>query len=52
MYSSSSQNELLDNFKMYKALSNSEHNQIHFGIKTKPESKNTKYKRSFSTVDI
>ena len=38
----SSQNELVDNVKIHKPLGNSEHNQIHFDINTKSESKNKK----------
>ena len=44
----SSQNELVDNVKIQEPLGNSEHNQIHFDINTKSESKNKKmYRRNF-----
>ena len=36
----SSQTELLDNVKTHEPLGNSDHNQIHFDIKLKLESKN------------
>ena len=39
---SSSQNELVDNVKIHEPLGNSEHNQIHFDINVKSESKNKK----------
>ena len=42
-----SQNELVDNVKINEPLGKSDHNQIHFGIKEKLESKNKKYKRNF-----
>ena len=38
----SSQNELVANVKTYEPLGNSDHNQIHFDIKGKSESKNKK----------
>ena len=37
-----SQNELVDNVKIHEPLDNSDHNQIHFDIKVKSESTNTK----------
>ena len=44
----SSQKELVDNVKLYEPLGNSEHNQIHFDINVKSESKTKKtYKRNF-----
>ena len=44
----SSQKELVDNVKIYEPLGNSDHNQIHFDINVKSESKNKKtYKRNF-----
>ena len=44
----SSQNELVDNVKIFEPLGNSDHNQIHFDIKVKSENKNKKtYKRNF-----
>ena len=43
----SSQKELVDNVKILEPLSNSDHNQIHFDINVKSESKNKKtYKRN------
>ena len=36
----SSQNELVDNVKIHEPLGKSDHNQIHFDIKVKSESKN------------
>ena len=36
----SSQNELVDNVKIYERLGNSNHNQIHVDINVKSESKN------------
>ena len=36
----SSQKELLDNVNIHEPLGNSDHNQIHFDINVKPESKN------------
>ena len=42
----SSQKELVDNVKIFEPLGNSDHNQIHFDINVKSESKNKKtYKR-------
>ena len=38
----SSQNELVDNVKIHEPLGNSDHNQMHFEIKVKSESKNKK----------
>ena len=38
----SSQKELVDNVKIYEPLCNSDHNQIHFDINVKSESKNKK----------
>ena len=38
----SSQKELVDNVKMHEPLGNSDHNQIHFDINVKSESKNKK----------
>ena len=38
----SSQNELVDNVKIYEPLGNSDHNQKHFNINVKSESKNKK----------
>ena len=44
----SSQNELVDNVKIHEPLGNSDHNQIHFDINVKSESKNKKTcKRNF-----
>ena len=44
----SSQKELVDNVKIFEPLGNSDHNQIHFDINVKSESKNKKtYKRNF-----
>ena len=44
----SSQKELVDNIKIHEPLGNSDHNQIHFHIDVKPESKNKKtYWRNF-----
>ena len=44
----SSQKELVDYLKMHEPLGNSDHNQIHFDINVKSESKNKKtYKRNF-----
>ena len=37
----SSQNELVDNVKINEPLGNSDHNQIHFDIKVKSESRET-----------
>ena len=36
----SSQNGIVDNVSIYEPLGNSDHNEIHFDIKVKPESKN------------
>ena len=45
-----SQNELLDNGEIHEPLGNSDHNQIHFDIKVKSESKHKKkYERETST---
>ena len=38
----SSQKELVDNVKIHEPLGNSDHNQIHFDINIKSESKNKK----------
>ena len=38
----SSQKELVDNVKIHEPLGNSDHNQIHFDINVKSESKNKK----------
>ena len=44
----SSQKELVDNVKIHGPLGNSDHNQIHFDINVKSESKNKKtYRRNF-----
>ena len=44
----SSQKELVDNVKIHEPLGNSVHNQIHFDISVKSESKNNKtYRRNF-----
>ena len=44
----SSQKELVDNVKIHQPLGNSDHNQIHFDINVKSESKNKKtYRRNF-----
>ena len=44
----SSQKELVDNVKIFEPLGNSDHNQIHFDINVKSESKKIKtYKRNF-----
>ena len=44
----SSQKELVDNVKIHEPLGNSDHNQIHFDINVKSESKNKKLiKRNF-----
>ena len=44
----SSQKELVDNVKIHEPLGNSDHNQIHFDIYVKSESKNKKtYRRNF-----
>ena len=41
----SSQEELVDNVKIHEPLGNSDHNQIHFDINVKSESKNKKTNR-------
>ena len=46
----SSQNELVDNVKTHEPLGNSDHNQIHFDINVKTESKNKKYKGQFKDM--
>ena len=44
----SAQKELVDNVKIHEPLGNSDHNQIHFDINVKSESKNKKtYRRNF-----
>ena len=44
----SSQKELVDNVKIHEPLGNSDHNQLHFDINVKSESKNKKtYRRNF-----
>ena len=44
----SSQKGLVDNVKIHDPLGNSDHNQIHFDINVKSESKNKKnYRRNF-----
>ena len=44
----SSQQELVDNVKIHEPLGTSDHNQIHFDINVKSESKNKKtYRRNF-----
>ena len=44
----SSQKELVDNVKIHEPLGISDHNQIHFDINVKSESKNKKtYRRNF-----
>ena len=45
----SSQKELVDNVKIHEPLGNSDHNQIHFDINVKSESKNKKRIRETST---
>ena len=45
----SSQNVLVDNVRIHESLGNSDHNQIHFGIKVKSESENKKTTRETST---
>ena len=42
----SSQNELVDNVKIHEPLGKSDHNEIHFDIKVKPERTNKKYRRN------
>ena len=46
---SSSQKELVDNVKIHDPLGSSDHNQIHFDINVKSESKNKKRKGETST---
>ena len=49
----SSQQELVDNVKIHEPLGNSDHNQIHFDINVKSESKNKKtYRRTSTKVTI
>ena len=48
----SSQKELVDNVKIHEPLGNSEHNQIHFDINVKSESKNKKRTGETSTKVI
>ena len=44
----SSQNELLNNVKIHEPSGNNDHNEIHFDIKVKSESKNKQtYRRNF-----
>ena len=44
----SSQKELVDNVQIHEPFGNSDHNQIHFDINVKSESKNKKtYRRNF-----
>ena len=44
----SSKKELVDNVKIHEPFGNSDHNQIHFDINVKSESKNKKtYRRNF-----
>ena len=45
----SSQNELVDYVKIHEPLGNSDNNRIHFDIKVKSESKNTKHIGEIST---
>ena len=45
----SSQKELVDNAKIHEPLGNSEHNEIHFDINIKSESKNKKRTGETST---
>ena len=45
----SSQKELVDNVKIHETLGNSNHNQIHFDINVKSESKNKKRTGETST---
>ena len=42
-----SPNELVDNVKIHEPLGNNCHNQIHFDIEVKSESKNKKYRITF-----
>ena len=46
----SSQKELVDNVKIQEPLGNSDHNQIHFDINVKSESKNKKHKGNFKDM--
>ena len=48
----SSQNEVVDNVKIYEPLGNSDHNQIHFDIKANSESKNKQYKETSTKANI
>ena len=42
----------MDNVKIHESLGNSDHNQIHFDITVKSESKNKKtYRRNFHKVN-
>ena len=45
----SSQKELVDNVKIHEPLGNGDHNQIHFDINVKSESKNKKRTGGTST---
>ena len=45
----SSQKELVNNVKIHEPLGNSDHNQIHFDINVKSESKNKKHIGETST---
>ena len=45
----SSQKELVDNIKIHELLGNGDHNQIHFDINVKSESKNKKHTGETST---
>ena len=44
-----SQKELVDNVKIHESLGSSDHNQIHFDINVKSESKNKKHIGETST---
>ena len=46
----SSQKELVDNVKIHEPLGNSDHNQIHFDINVKSESKNKTHLGETSTT--
>ena len=48
----SSQKELMDNVKIHEPLGNSDHNQIHFDINIKSESKNKKHIHTSTKVNI
>ena len=49
----SSQKELVNNLKTHEPLGNSDHNQIHFDINVKSESKNKKtYRRNLHKVNF